>query len=194
MQIILDFMNDVLVSWGMVQWSRSWSQCYEMLHSCYQRLRPLTPHIWWQFNDWLDNLSWNFFYLKNWLLLKYFNWHRCWAALTGRCGHGSCFMTKYKTIFSIVFCAQLSPVQLRLSAPSDGWWRCDRGQIALALAAAASYHKHHTSTLASNSLDLRHYLGWIMGCLIPCKMKSQFSWATLTLECKSMTCQTCGTN
>ena len=118
-----------------------------MLHSCYQRLRPLTPHIWWQFNDWLDNLSWNFFYLKNWLLLKYFNWHRCWAALTGRCGHGSCFMTKYKTIFSTLFCAQLSSVQLRLSAPSDGWWRCDRGQMALALAAAASYHKqykHHT--------------------------------------------------
>ena len=93
-----------------------------------------------------------------------------------------------------MFCAQLSPVQLRLSAPSDGWWRCDRGQIALALAAAASYHKHHTSTLASNSFELRHYLGWIMGCIIPCKMKSQFSWATLTLDCKSMTCQTCGAN
>ena len=83
----------------------------------YQRLRRVpSAHIWWQFNDWLDNLSWNFFYLKNWLLLKYFNWHRVWAALTGRCGHGSCFMTKYKTIFSIVFCAQPSSAQC-----SSGW-------------------------------------------------------------------------
>ena len=37
-----------------------------------------STHIWWQFNDWPDNLSWNFFYLKNWLLLKYFNWLELW--------------------------------------------------------------------------------------------------------------------
>ena len=49
----------------------------------YQRLRRVpSAHIWWQFNDWLDNLSWNFFYLKNWLLLKYFNW----PALLFSCG------------------------------------------------------------------------------------------------------------
>ena len=54
----------------------TWRERERPTHSGpYQRLRRVpSAHIWWQFNDWLDNLSWNFFYLKNWLLLKYFNW------------------------------------------------------------------------------------------------------------------------
>ena len=63
----------------------TWRERERPTHSGpYQRLRRVpSAHIWWQFNDWLDNLSWNFFYLKNWLLLKYFNWPTLlfsWAA------------------------------------------------------------------------------------------------------------------
>ena len=63
----------------------TWRERERPTHSGpYQRLRRVpSAHIWWQFNDWLDNLSWNFFYLKNWLLLKYFNWPALlfsWAA------------------------------------------------------------------------------------------------------------------
>ena len=157
-------------------WSWSWSQCYEMLHSCYQRLRPLTPHIWWQFNDWLDNLSWNFFYLKNWLLLKYFNWHRVWAALTGRCGHGSCFMTKYKTIFSIVFCAQPSSAQL-----CSGWvlhLMVGGGVTEDKWPSPWQQQQHHTSTLTSNSCHFRHHRFRLHNS----KMKIQLSRATLIVE------------